>query len=124
MTEQIQAWFMQAKLDFEAAKKSYHVEEYAWSSFQCQQAVEKSLKAVFLTQSGKLERIHDLVFLSKKVGMDLIFQEKLERLSKVYIETRYPDFSGKTSKSKFTKSDAQKFISITQEVLLWCEKQL
>ncbi|MBI4147277.1 HEPN domain-containing protein [Candidatus Woesearchaeota archaeon] len=51
-------------------------------------------------------------------------KEKCDKLTWVYIETRYPDYSEKNSHDKFTKDVVRKHILIAEEILAWVEEKI
>lgn len=56
-------WLEQAAFDIDAAKVSKENDFYEWTTFQCQQSAEKSLKAVLVHSGWKAPRIHKLAVL-------------------------------------------------------------
>lgn len=75
-------WLEQAYWDIEAAKVSTENQFYEWATFQCQQAAEKTFKAVLVHAGWKPPRIHKLAVLynnCRKVN---------DKFRKIYIEYR------------------------------------
>ncbi len=73
MHEEAKRWWEQAKDDFEKARILTENKKYDGAAFYCQQAVEKALKAVYIQQNQNLIRVHDLVFLAKKLNIQFQF---------------------------------------------------
>lgn len=116
MQEDIELWLKQAEEDLDAAEKNLKIDVYYVASFLAQQSAEKALKSLYIKQFKELLRVHDLVYLGKKLEAPDELSEKCRFLSKVYIESRYPDELRPPSEL-FTKSDAQKAIDYAKEVL-------
>ena len=123
MKEESKNWLMQAEADLKAAKNSLKSKDYHASVFWSQQAVEKCLKGLIIEKEGELIKIHDLVILGKRAGLPLELISKCEKLSKVYIESRYGVLDEIPAK-KFNKNNAGEFLSISEEVLEWCRKKI
>ena len=122
MKEESEKWHLQAEADLRAARNSLKSKDYA-SVFWSQQAVEKCLKGIIIKKEGELIKIHDLSVLGKKVQLPYEFMVKCEKLSKVYIESRY-GILDEIPAQKFNKEDAEAFLLISEEVLEWCKKKI
>jgi HEPN domain-containing protein len=94
MKEESKYWFEQAQSDLRASKHSLISRDFDWSCFQAQQAVEKSLKAIYLKKFEDLKKVHDLVFLAQKLHLPIEYIDLCVWFNRVYIEARYPDMSG------------------------------
>lgn len=124
MREESKKWWEQANSDLKAAKNSISTKDYDWACFQAQQAAEKALKALFIEKFNELKKVHDLVFLARKLNSpENILQDCIE-LNRVYMETRYPDQSGTIPAKKFTKENANNFINQAQRIIKWLKKLL
>ncbi len=122
MAEEVQNWWKQAENDLKAAKVSAAGKIYDWACFQSQQAVEKALKAIYLKEFKDLIKVHDLVFLSRRLALPQEIEDSCIKLNKVYIPTRYPEDG--TSSEKFSAQDAQQCIEIASNLLTWLQKKL
>ena len=80
-------WYRQAKVDLKAAKDSREMENYEWACFQCQQAAEKALKALwFYTENDPWG--HSVLNLVKTFPGDISLSEYVDDaqiLDKLYI---------------------------------------
>lgn len=56
-------WLEQAEYDFEAAKISRDSKYFEWTCFQCEQAVEKALKAILVYAGWRPPKMHRLAVL-------------------------------------------------------------
>jgi len=123
MKEDIRLWLRQAEDDLKAAEKNLGIEVYYMASFLAQQCAEKALKALYIKKFKELLRVHDLVYLAKKVEAPESVSEDCRFLSKVYIESRYPDEQYPPSEL-FKKKDAEKAISYANGVLKWVKTEI
>lgn len=120
MREEVGRWMEQAEKDAEDAKDVFEIKKYNNSSFLCQQASEKSLKALLLEKEQKLIKTHDLVLLAKRLGAPENIIKICRELTPVYVETRYPD-AGRT---EYTKEETEEDIRTMEEILKWVKKNL
>jgi HEPN domain-containing protein len=79
---------------------------------------------VYLKNYNELKRVHDVIYLARKLHLSQELIDLCMQLSNIYIETRYPDASGKIPAKKFSQSDAQNFIKIVSEILQWLQRKL
>lgn len=102
MNGEVKDWWLQAQSDLKAAHNSINSGNFDWACFQAQQAAEKALKALYLKKFKELRKVHDLVFLARKLQLPKNLSDYCVRLNKVYVETRYPAYG---------KIPAQNFIN-------------
>jgi len=99
MKKRVEAWLRYARLDLDAAYKLLENSNLTQiSAFHCQQAVEKSLKALLEEASNKVPRTHDLERLyglieDFKIILE-VDEDLLDQINDVYIEARYPSDMG------------------------------
>ena len=122
--DKYKAWFEQGLRDLKAAKNSYTTKDYDWASFQAQQAAEKIIKYNYLLKFNKFKKLHDLVYFARELELPEDITEACARLTRVYIETRYPDTSSEIPAKKFTKTDAEFFINLAEKIIKWLQKNL
>lgn len=116
-------WLDQAHWDIEAAKVSLENGFYEWATFQCQQAAEKSLKAVLVFSGEKPPRLHKLAILynmcrkaNKKIRDLFIEYRDLEAFTFL---ARYPFLMPGENASPhnfITKKDAQQCLAQSQVI--------
>ena len=123
MREESKKWLMQAEADLRAAENSLKSKDYHASVFWSQQAAEKCLKGLIIRNGGELIKIHDLVVLGKRAGITQELISKCEKLSKVYIESRYGILDEIPSQN-FTKENSEYFLLVSKEVLEWVKKRI
>ena len=124
MREEVRMWWELALDDIDTARKNYTIRKYHVTALYAQQATEKALKALYIQTFNELKKTHDLVFLAKKLNIPEQYKIICKQLDPVYLETRYPDVSGKLPQMLFDASDATEFIKIAEEVLQWVKTQL
>jgi HEPN domain-containing protein len=124
MKQETKKWFEQAERDLQSAENSLRSKDYYISAFLSQQAVEKALKAVIIEKENKLVKIHDLVRLGRNVKLPDKLLLKCEKLSGVYVDSRYGLLEDEAPHKKFNEKDALEFISITKEILKWLKKKI
>lgn len=125
-----QEWIDQAKDDFKVVKITFEHGFFEWSTFSCQQVLEKFFKGIYLLQ--KIEyppHTHDLIKLANLIEpkLELENSEKyLKDLTKCYIGSRYPEerIGQKKFEKLFTKESASKLFEFTNKVILWYTKKL
>jgi len=92
--------------------------------FLCHLAVEKAIKAVIQSKSGKLPpKVHDLLILLRKASVDPPEELRafIGQLSGLSIPTRYPD-DLRVSASTFSGAFATRCAQMTRKVLKWFEQ--
>ena len=86
-------WAERARYDLETARAMLDCGRIIYVLYCCQQAVEKALKAVIISRTGKLApRIHSLPRLAQAAGLQ-VDESRLDfmaQLSAFYFQSRYP----------------------------------
>lgn len=86
-------------------------------AFHSQQAVEKSLKAYLEYQDQEVPKIHKIQSLVDRVEIDFEeYDELIQLLDTLYIESRYPGDMGLLPYGKPTLKDAQEFYDFAQKI--------
>ncbi|MBU7047510.1 MAG: HEPN domain-containing protein [Theionarchaea archaeon] len=94
MRREINNWWIQAERDLLSARNAFKSKDYYVTAFLCQQAVEKSLKALILHMKREFNPSHSLIYLGKSVGIPDMFHSFLRDLTPQYTISRYPNSSG------------------------------
>jgi len=96
--------------------------------FFCQQAVEKALKALFLTKDRNPQAqemfSHSLICLAKTCRLPEKFHSFLRNLTSEYANTRYPGAASEPPEALYDRNIASRTFLSAKEVLEWIEKQL
>lgn len=124
MKAEIKLWLDLAYDDLDTARQNFNIKKYHIASLFAQQAVEKALKALYMTVFHDLKKTHDLVFLANKLDLPDSFKSICKKLDPIYLQTRYPDVSGQLPRTLFNVIDAQEFINISDEVVEWVKKKI
>ena len=117
--EEYEKWIEQAERDLSNAEYLFEGKRYKETSFFCQQCAKKALKALLLKRNKKLVKIHDLVRLGKLLDLENNLIKDCEKLSIVYIDSRYPDVGEKS----YTKDEALDDLKIAKRILKWVKTQ-
>ena len=122
--EEFEKWFMQAKEDLSSAKYNFDGEKYYVAVFLCQQAVEKGLKALWLSRGNKLIKIHNLMVLGKNVDLPEKFLLAVRDLSGGYVNSRDDMMIGGIPSTRYSRKDSDIFIKLSEEVLEWIKLKI
>jgi len=120
MRKETEAWWKQAQEDLDDAQFNFKGGRYKTASFLCQQAVEKAFKAFLIEKKEQLRKIHDLVELSREIGIPARLLAGIKELTLAYIYSRYPD----VTKELNLKEKAGYFLDVSREALQWVEENL
>lgn len=128
VTRQVSYWLDLADYDFETAKAMLASRRLLYVAFMCHQVIEKSLKAVFVSQCRiTAPRVHALVVLAQKTSvyneLSPTHQEFLDELDPMNIECRYPIEKEKLL-SALTVSDCERIIAETEGLFVWKKHKL
>jgi HEPN domain-containing protein len=128
MNKKVIYWIDLADYDFNTAKAMLKSRRYLYVGFMCHQAVEKILKAYFVsTSDSQPEYTHRLTYLTESTGIeDLLSDEQkdfLDELEPLNIEARYPTYKEKLLR-KLTDKKCKEIIMKTEEFLLWIKEKL
>ena len=98
MRRQAKAWMDSARDDLGVVEEIIDREDLThMAAFHCQQAIEKSFKAVLEEYGQTVPRIHDLITLLNKVEKYVRLMVKvdlLNQLNELYMDARYPSDFG------------------------------
>lgn len=121
MTPAARQWIEQAEYDLETANAMFAACRYTYVLFCCQQAVEKSVKAIIVERTNELPpRIHSLPRLVE-LGNIIANADQalfLAELSAYYIQTRYPE-EIKSLTAAVNRSIAEEVLGKTKELTTW-----
>lgn len=125
MRKETENWWKQGKNDLEKARVLFKNKNFDGSAFYCQQAVEKTLKALILLKAKeKSIEGHSLVYLGKIARVPGSYFSGLKKLSPQYFISRYPDVTEEVPYELYDEKLAKEFLNIAEEVIKWIEKQL
>lgn len=121
-------WMDFANEDLTGASELLKVKRYLLALFHCHQAIEKLLKAVYISKISKdYPYVHDLPRLYReldgRIELKKEFLTLCEKLNPFYIKARYPTYKEKIS-SMITPTNAVDLFLKTEEFYKWLEKEM
>ena len=116
-------WLKQAQKDADVARTLCKIKKYVHSSFWCQQAAEKALKALLLEKEQELIKTQDLVWLAKSLEAPENVVQLWKKLKPVYMETRNPGV-GMEGVREFTKKETEEDVKTMGGILRWIKESL
>jgi HEPN domain-containing protein len=124
----IKNWIKIAEDDINAAEWNLQGNQYLWCIFMCQQAIEKTLKAIYQFKKHKIPPFkHDLIFLTKSADIiDECSEEIIELFAYLnihYIETRYSEKRDEL-KVNLTRNNTQVTLEDTKRIFEWLKSKL
>jgi len=120
----IKFWFTSSGDDLDTAEKLFVSKKYHHALYFCQLAVENRLKGLIVSRLDKpVKHTHDLILLSQQLDIDISPEhlEQLRNITKFNLEARYDTFKREFYK-KATREYAEEWLKITQEILIWLQK--
>ncbi len=126
MEKDVKYWANLSEYDIKTADAMFKSRRYLYVLFTCQQAIEKTLKALVTNNTKQFPpKTHDLLRLVElsKIDIDEARKEFLSKLSFYYIETRYPQELAKISK-EVNRRIASEYLKDTRALLKWLKLKL
>jgi HEPN domain-containing protein len=88
-------------------------------------AVEKALKALFLTQTkGEVPQSHSLIYLASNTSVPKQWYSFLRQLTPKFVDTRYPDAAVDLPSRIYDKENTIGLLEMSGEILTWISKRL
>ncbi len=112
-------WLKSASDDLKLIEEIIHNDYFTHMvAFHAQQAVEKSLKAMLEYNNRKIPKKHDLILLKSQVLdlLEIIEDDILDSLNRLYIESRYPGDLGLMPNGKPDIEDAKIFYEFAKSI--------
>ena len=117
----VEKWVEKATYDLDTARAMQESGRYLYVIFCCQQAIEKSIKAIIAKQTGELPpRIHALMLLAEAAALELSDERSqlFRILSNYYLHSRYPEEIEEMN-SRITGAQTQNILEQTEESMRW-----
>lgn len=115
-----QEWLNRARDDLDVVGEIIDIAHLTnITAFHCQQAIEKSFKAILEEHNEVVPKVHNLVRLYNIVKDKLNFmvdELALKEISDIYTEARYPGELGLVPYGKPTIQDAERFYDTAKTV--------
>lgn len=121
MREESRRWLEQAREDFETAKANFQIKKYYACAFFCQQAAEKSLKAVSVEKLKNQPKTRSLIELKDLVKADPVADE-LRELNPDYTVSRYPDAANGVPAKTYDAKKAERKLEAAEKILRWVDQ--
>ena len=126
--EAINYWVDIAEYDIETAKVMLDGKRYLYVGFMCHQAVEKILKASYVSVNNEIPPYtHNLMFLTEKTNLleSLSKEQKdlIQTLRPLNVESRYPTYKDKVF-GTLSDERCREIISDTESMLKWIKAKL
>ena len=86
--------------------------------------IEKALKSLFLKKNGTIPKVHDLVFLAKKLDLPEKLFQYCKQISPLYMPARYPDAPGFKKSSDYSFNECKDVVKKAEEIIIWIDKNL
>lgn len=126
-SDKVRKWIERVEYDMLTAEAMLDAGRYIYAVFMCQQAVEKSLKAL-ITYSGidvlpvhNLRRLFEISGLINELDEERLM--KLDFLSQYYINARYKEDITELSKG-ITREFSADIIIFSKEMIKWIMKKM
>lgn len=122
--EAVNYWLEAAKRDKDVALAMFKSGYYNWSLFLWHLVIERTIKALMVSNEKEILPVHDLIRLAEAAGLKFSEEQRaiLREITTFNIESRYDDYKEQFYK-KATKEFALKWIKNAEEIQLWLKKQ-
>ncbi len=125
MRREVENWWHQAQIDLGSAETSLENGLFYVCAFLCEQAAQKALKALYMSQQRALApRTHNLVDIGKLLSADQSLMVDLRRLSPHFILTRYPDAAGGVPADLYDEVRGSESVASAKRVIEWVRNRL
>jgi HEPN domain-containing protein len=127
INNKVKYWIEISEEDLETAEILFNKNKFLYAGYFLQQSVEKIIKAYYqMTKNDLPPRTHNLVYLTEVTGLINELTDGKENilytLNPLNIETRYPEYREKISKS-LTKVRLNKILDETKEFHKWIKRK-
>jgi HEPN domain-containing protein len=119
-------WLLEAEEALQVADHLIAKADYSYALFFGHLAVEKMLKAVFVTkQKQHAPPLHNLLRLARSAGLEVNQEtvDKLVTITAFNIEARYPDFK-RSFRQRCTAEYTAEQMAIIRELMQWLKSQM
>ena len=126
--KKIKYWIEISDDDLETAEILFDKSKFLFSGYLLQQSRERILKAYYqLKMNSFPPKTHNLVYLCEGTGLinelNEVQEELLYQLNPLNLETRYPEYRERISKS-LTKEKLAEILQNTKELQKWIKLKL
>lgn len=124
MRQEIENWWKQSVADLSKADVLINSRNFDGAVFFCQQAAEKSLKAVCLLKTKEIPKGHSIIYMAQIVKLPAEMLSGVRDLNPEYLITRYPDMAAGVPAELYDAEIAKRHRNTADKVLKWAEKQI
>jgi HEPN domain-containing protein len=120
-------WLSQAQRDIEKASVDFQYKYWEWACFTAQQAAEKAVKALIMSQGAEVwgHAITPMLLNLQGISVPQRLIVNAQLLDALYIPTRYPNgFSEGKPADYFNAEKAQEAIDAATAIIRFCEDNL
>jgi HEPN domain-containing protein len=115
----------QAERDLENARKNIGIEAYEVAAFLAEQAVEKYLKAYWMSSKKEAApHTHSLTELGDALGVPAALRKHLVNLTADYTTSRYPDAANGIPYEVYDRETAEQKVSAGEAVIAWLRTRM
>jgi HEPN domain-containing protein len=118
----VQIWLERVEYDLETARAMLRTGRYLYVVFMCQQAVEKTLKAILSLRGKEVKPIHNLSKLAALAELLPEISEEqsvfIDDLSAYYLNARYKETIADLAKT-IGKQEARIYLHRTKDLIAW-----
>lgn len=122
-----QKWLERVKYDMDTADAMYETGRYIYTVFMCQQAVEKSFKALMVFKAIEILPVHNLRRLAELSGVideiSPVDLRKMDFLSQFYLNARYKEDIAELS-MQITAEVAKEYLQFSKEKVKWLIQEI
>jgi HEPN domain-containing protein len=122
-----QKWLERVKYDIDTADAMYATGRYIYTVFMCQQALEKSFKALIALKGMEILPIHNLRRLAEITDVvdeiSPVDFKKIDFLSQYYLAARYKEDIEELS-LQITADTANEYLTFSKEKIEWLTRKI
>lgn len=120
MRKNAQKWIDRVEYDLQTADAMFHAGRYIYVIFMCQQAMEKCLKTVAVSEGREIVPIHNLRRLAERADLKFTNDKlvKLDFLTEYYMNSRYKEDVAELSKG-LTKEFVEEILMFSKQEIRW-----
>ena len=122
-----QKWLERVKYDIDTADAMYATGRYIYTVFMCQQALEKSFKALIALKGMEILPIHNLRRLAEITELvdelSPVDFKKIDFLSQYYLAARYKEDIEELS-IQITADTANEYLTFSKEKIEWLTRKI
>jgi HEPN domain-containing protein len=121
MKPETEAWLRLADQDIDMAEAAWERGHYPACVANCEQALEKLLKAGLVDRGVRFRKTHDLPELAGLLGLELDPEQMsfLAKLTEQYLPSRYGDVY-----IEYSRETAENYYKRTKDLYAWLRQRL